>query len=120
MLPKPSSFDHAVTKWNKRISRRKAREAEERQSRREWTELRKPVYVRDEGRCRMCGVTATWSPFDPRTTGEAHRIVFRSAGGADETANLVWLCGSCHALIHQHRKSIAGNGDEAITVTETA
>jgi hypothetical protein len=52
--------------------------------------IRKQVQERDR-MCRGCG---SGSP------SEVHHIKYRSAGGMDTLANLVWLCGDCHRDAH--------------------
>lgn len=46
---------------------------------------------------------------------EVHHVVPRSAGGANDVANLVTLCSRCHGFVHEHRlraPAHAGAGGE--------
>ena len=75
----------------------------------------KAVDTRDKRICRACGRRS-----DPEGTGltqrgHRHHIQYRSAGGADETANVVTLCAACHNDEHRHRLRIEGNADIALT-----
>jgi hypothetical protein len=57
-------------------------------SRAEWAALRARVVLRQGGRCLFCGA---------RRALDAHHVVKRSQGGADdEHANVVALCRPCH------------------------
>lgn len=48
----------------------------------------------EDGKCQDCHK-------QPDFRGLAkHHVLFRSRGGKDNTENLVWLCGKCHAKRH--------------------
>ncbi len=55
-----------------------------------WAVVKTTTWERDRGRCRHCAAPAT----DP------HHLKYRSAGGAHETSNTVWLCRRCHDAVH--------------------
>lgn len=57
------------------------------QGRESWRALRLACIERDGSRCRKCHATRGL---------EAHHIVARADGGADELANLITLCSICH------------------------
>lgn len=46
------------------------------------------IWERDDGECQWCGV---------RSNLHVHHIVYRSAGGDDESDNLILLCAKDHA-----------------------
>jgi 5-methylcytosine-specific restriction endonuclease McrA len=46
-----------------------------------------------------------------------HHIVYRSAGGADDLANVLTLCWRCHQKEHGHEFDITGTG-AAVTIQE--
>lgn len=58
--------------------------------------LRAAVLARDRHRCATPGCGAAQFL-------EVHHVVPRSAGGANEAANLVTLCSRCHGFAHEHR-----------------
>src|SRR5690606_27884277 len=60
----------------------------------EWSSVRLAVLERDQRRCVACA--------EPCAGPDAHvhHLVPRSAGGADDPANLITLCASCHAAHH--------------------
>ncbi|MEM7204580.1 MAG: HNH endonuclease [Planctomycetota bacterium] len=60
------------------------------------------VYRRDQHACRNCH-----RPFDL----QVHHITRRAAGGGNAPANLILLCGTCHASVHRGFLSIHGNPD---------
>jgi len=81
---------------------------------------RRSVYAavdrRDAYRCVACR-----KPADPRAMemtrhGHHHHITFRSQGGQHVTGNVCLLCPVCHADIHAHRLTIAGNADRKLTI----
>lgn len=63
-----------------------------------WWEIRKKVWQRDGGRCRVlvngkaCGAIAK----------EVHHIVPLSRGGTTTMANLIAICERCHNSRHAH------------------
>lgn len=79
------------------------------------------VTDRDKRKCRACLNQADPSALDMLKRGHHHHIVFRSAGGTDESSNLCLLCARCHSAVHAHRLDIAGSADGRLTfTTETA
>ena len=63
--------------------------------------VRREALRRDDYRCRRCGWRhELWNPSDPRHL-ELHHVIHHGAGGANEAANLVTLCTSCHDLWHR-------------------
>lgn len=90
---------------------RKARKAAEEAA---WRAVCDAVDKRDGKVCRCCDKRS-----DPEKTGllergHRHHLVYRSAGGKDETANLVTLCAGCHDDEHRNRLRIEGNPDVAL------
>ncbi|ODS35195.1 hypothetical protein BEH94_01935 [Candidatus Altiarchaeales archaeon WOR_SM1_SCG] len=59
-----------------------------------WDEIRKYVYKRDNYTCQQCGATDVEL--------HAHHIVPLSSGGSNEVDNLVTFCENCHASTHPH------------------
>jgi len=59
-----------------------------------WTIQKKKAYVRDYGRCLICGC--------PLRTEEAHphHIKWKSNGGGDELENIATVGFACHRAIH--------------------
>lgn len=58
--------------------------------------LRHEVWVRDTGRCQLCGGGVDEDDF------ECHHRQLRSQGGPDSHANLITLCHSDHRAVHAH------------------
>ena len=54
--------------------------------------LRQQVLRRDDWRCQNCGT---------RSNLEVHHKAFRSQAGDDSDENLITLCVTCHADIHE-------------------
>jgi 5-methylcytosine-specific restriction endonuclease McrA len=98
--------DKAAKRKAKTAAKRKAKEAE----RQAWLRMRMRIYERDKGCCRCCQkpVKFTSGDWDQAST---HHIVYRSAGGSDETSNLVTICMRDHQAEHGHLLSIEGNAD---------
>jgi hypothetical protein len=70
-----------------------------------WREVCKVVDFRDKRRCRCCGKKT--NPDDVGLLrGHRHHLVYRSAGGKDESGNLLTLCARCHTDEHQNRLQI--------------
>lgn len=87
-------------------SRRETKAARKAAEESAWRAVCKAVDARDGKACRCCDKRS-----DPDATGllergHRHHIVYRSAGGKDETSNLVTLCGNCHEAEHRHRLQI--------------
>jgi 5-methylcytosine-specific restriction endonuclease McrA len=77
-----------------------------------WDEIRRRVYYRDEGTCRVCGRLVFLSKRQPLLVAHVHHIIYRSAGGPDELWNLITICLWCHEDEHVTRKiSISGTSD---------
>lgn len=79
-----------------------------------WRAVCKVIDARDGKACRCCDKRS-----DPEATGllvrgHRHHIVYRSAGGKDESGNLVTLCAECHSAEHHNRLRIEGNPDVAL------
>jgi hypothetical protein len=64
-----------------------------------WDELRKQAYVRDNYKCKNCGVNGG---IEGDAELHAHHIVPLSSNGNNTISNLATLCRTCHALIHDH------------------
>ena len=77
-----------------------------------WEKVKWVIAARDKYRCRLCGKKCRYG--DPLPTrADAHHIVFASAGGSDQSANLLHLCRACHDLVHVVRKFfLSGNADD--------
>jgi hypothetical protein len=99
-----------------RIKREKLVRA--RESAEAWQKKRAEVYARDRGRCRATGVKLLLHGPDPFTVAHIHHIVYRSAGGKDETWNLCVLDPTWHDLEHAGRLDIEGNADATLSFTE--
>lgn len=78
------------------------------------------VTARDGRKCRACKRSIDAGATDMLRKAHHHHVVFRSAGGKDETGNLMLACGICHSNIHAHRLTVSGNADGTLTFsTET-
>jgi 5-methylcytosine-specific restriction endonuclease McrA len=63
-----------------------------------WWEIRKRVWDRDGGRCRvLSGGKQCMKP-----ASEVHHIIPLSRGGTTSMANLVCICVECHNKRHHH------------------
>jgi ATP-dependent DNA helicase RecQ len=60
----------------------------------DWGNIRESVLHRDSYRCVECGTPCG------ATEADVHHLLPRSAGGTDESSNLVTLCDGCHAAHH--------------------
>lgn len=99
-----------------RVERKRERKAAEEAA---WRAVSKIVDARDGKQCRCCDKRS-----DPEATGllvrgHRHHLVYRSAGGKDESNNLATLCADCHSDEHQNKLRISGthgeaNADEAL------
>lgn len=67
------------------------------------------VNARDGNRCRGCGRLTSATALNPEARRHHHHVRFRSRGGQDTTANVLLLCGRCHALLHAHQLTIVGS-----------
>src|SRR5262249_48901092 len=71
--------------------------------------LRRRIFERDGGRCRIPGCRNTcWL--------EAHHLRFQSEGGENSTTNILLLCSAHHAALHRGRIRIEGSADGEIRV----
>lgn len=79
---------------------------------RAWEAVKQFIAVRDGYHCRLCGKGCRYG--DPIVTkADPHHIIFASAGGPDESWNLLYLCRGCHDLIHVVKRFfLSGNADE--------
>ena len=77
-----------------------------------WRKVCALVHARDGRACRCCGKRTNANAVG-LLRGHRHHIVYRSAGGKDETINIVTLCPTCHDDEHVKRTlRINGNADE--------
>lgn len=80
----------------------------------QWRTVCALVDARDERTCRCCD-KRTNPDMTGLLRGHRHHIVYRSAGGKDDTANVVTLCPKCHDDEHIKRTlQIEGNADVAL------
>jgi len=77
-----------------------------------WEAVKRFIAARDKYRCRLCGKGCRYG--DPiETKADPHHIILASAGGPDESWNLLYLCRACHDLCHTvNRFWLSGNADE--------
>lgn len=118
MLRKPSSLERRVAQYERRMLREKAKRADEAREARIWSGIRKAIYQRDGGCCRVCGRRVLLYAPNPLLQAETHHLVYRSAGGQDISSNLICACAVCHEKEHVHVLQIAGNGDGLVTIAE--
>lgn len=71
---------------------------------------------RDRGRCRACGRRCDVKALALLDRAHRHHIVYRSAGGPDETWNVATLCAGCHAAQHNGLIDVRGNADEGLEI----
>ena len=117
MLAKPSRLARLAARFDRRKQELAARQAEERAERSRWAGISHAVASRDQWLCRVCAIpTFAFGKGDPRTWGQAHHLVYRSAGGTDELSNLIWVCGVCHDDEHRHVISITGTAENLTIV----
>jgi 5-methylcytosine-specific restriction endonuclease McrA len=80
------------------------------------SEQRKTVYElvndRDQMCCRVCQRYCPTNAIGVLDRGHHHHLVYRSAGGRDETWNVCLLCPKCHDAEHKSKLQISGNADE--------
>lgn len=109
---KPSRLARDVAKYDRRVESKRARTAREKADAAAWSKRSAECCVRDRGICRVCFCQTTKAfTGHPKLWGQAHHIVYRSAGGPDDLWNLVWVCGACSSDEHEHRISITGTAD---------
>lgn len=82
-----------------------------------WMQVRQDVWRRDRGYCRSCGRAVWLQHADPFKIANIHHIEYRSAGGSNESYNLVTLCIRCHDLEHRRLLEIVGNADIYLGIT---
>lgn len=75
--------------WKKRVYRRRIKNYI---SRDDWHKLRMECLKRDKFTCQRCEKTS-------RQGMQAHHIVPRDRGGADDIHNLITLCNKCHDVV---------------------
>lgn len=112
-FPKPTRLARDVAKHQKRTTRAAEKKAEAARAAKLWSATSALVKLRDKGQCRVCRIFTEKSG-DPRFIGQAHHIVYRSAGGGSTLENLAWLCGSCHDAEHTHRIDISGTSADLV------
>jgi 5-methylcytosine-specific restriction endonuclease McrA len=85
---------------------------EKRAIERAWEAVKQVIAKRDKYRCRLCGKACGYgNPIETRA--DAHHIIFASAGGTDDSWNLLHLCRGCHDLCHKVRRFwLSGNADD--------
>lgn len=116
MIQKSSALVRLKDKWLARQAKKKAKDAVDRQVAKAWSELSAQVRTRDKGCCRVCHKrTIPAGDGNPEDFGQAHHIIYRSAGGPDELWNLVWLCNFCHDAEHVRRTiDISGTASKLV------
>lgn len=81
--------------------------------------LRRLVYKRVDERdgrvCRCCDRRSDPEATGILTRGHRHHMIYRSAGGTDDSGNLVTLCATCHDDEHHSRLRIEGNPNTSLT-----
>jgi hypothetical protein len=104
-------------KEERRIEKAKAADALRRAAAKDWDLVKRHVYERDLGQCRVCRVALHFKTSNPYHQFHPHHIVYRSAGGTDQPENVCVVCVICHRAEHDHRISITGNANEALTIS---
>lgn len=79
-----------------------------------WRHVCRVVDTRDRRQCRACGRRCYPYATALLDRGERHHIHYRSAGGLNTSANIVLVCGQCHADEHRHQLTIEGNADQGL------
>lgn len=83
----------------------------------QWTTVCRLVDRRDGGRCRVCHRRCDVKALTLIDRAHRHHIAYRSAGGADETWNVVTVCAGCHEQQHQlGTLDVRGNADTSIEI----
>lgn len=77
-----------------------------------WREIAQAVDARDGRQCRCCDKRSDPGASGLLTRGHRHHLTYRSAGGQDDTSNLVTLCARCHDDEHHSRLWITGPNPE--------
>ena len=100
---KPSRFDEKKLKQS-------AAEAN-------WDKVKRLTFIRDDGRCRVCGQLISRNATNLLERADPHHIMRASKGRVDETWNIVWLCRADHDLVHVKRTlRIEGDADVAVSI----
>ena len=82
-----------------------------------WRRVCAAVDARDGRACRCCGKRTNANAVG-LLRGHRHHIVYRSAGGADDSRNICTLCPTCHDDEHVKRTlQVEGNADEWLIFT---
>lgn len=120
---KPSGMERLLAKHAKRVAKGREKRSRDMESSRAWDALRLVIFTRDRGVCRICGTALKFRSDNPREDSDTHHIVFRSAGGPDESWNLITACSwPCHEQIHRRVPAawldVTGNGDGEIVIQE--
>lgn len=113
-LWKPSKLDREMARYQRTLVRRAAKRARDHAEAQAWRVLSLQVEARDSGRCRVCQREAPRMTGAPDQWGQAHHIVYRSAGGPDALSNLVWVCNACSEQEHRHMMAISGTADALV------
>lgn len=112
MIEKPSKLARQSARYERRMERQAVKTKQTRAEQAAWSKRSAECCVRDRGICRVCFCQTTKAfTGHPKLWGQAHHIIYRSAGGPDDLWNLVWVCGGCSADEHEHRISITGTAD---------
>lgn len=75
--------------------------------------VRRFVWRRDRGKCRVPGCRATKHL-------EIHHIITRDDGGTNEPSNLLLLCDGHHAALHRNKLSIRGEAPDQLVFQRRA
>jgi hypothetical protein len=109
------AWDEARFKWDE-TTRTDAELKACREAQAHERDVYRTVTLREQHRCRICRAWCNLDGLSLLDKGHHHHIVYRSAGGGTDTANVCLLCASCHNDEHRHRISIEGNADVALTL----
>lgn len=112
LKPKSSKLERAERRRERQIAKRREKRIEDILKRTQDAAIRKLVYIRDLGLCRVCGACVDLRAYDPLKQAQVHHIIYRSAGGSSALSNLVTLCIRCHDEEHRHIISIDGTADK--------
>lgn len=100
---KPSRFDEKKAKQSAADSN--------------WDTVKRVTFIRDEGRCRVCGQLIYRNAMNLLERADPHHITMASKGRVDASWNIAWLCRGCHDLAHVKRTlRIDGDADVALTI----
>lgn len=78
-----------------------------------WQRVKKAVYERDKGRCRLCGKRCSYGARKIAERADPHHIIFASKGRIDHTSNVLILDRGCHDLVHKVKRFyLSGNADD--------